>query len=118
MQPASQYSVLEYTLADAGGPREVVEDFLLAVDETTSNAVRHGSPPVGLRLWTAPGTLVCTVRDSGRGWDDPFAGYGPAHGDDLSAGGMGLWLARQLCDHVAIRHDERGNSVRLTSHWS
>ena len=31
---------------------------------------------------------------------------------------MGLWLARQLCDHVAIRGDEAGNSVRLTIHWS
>ena len=37
-------------LAAVGGPLEVVEDFLLAVDETTSNAVRHGGPPVGLRL--------------------------------------------------------------------
>ncbi len=80
-----------------------------------SNAVRHGRPPVGVRLWATVGTLVCTVRDAGRGWDSPFAGYGPAHGDDLAAGGMGLWLARQLCDHVAIRCDEGGVGVRLTS---
>jgi anti-sigma regulatory factor (Ser/Thr protein kinase) len=105
-------------LAAVDGPADLIEDFLLAVDEMASNGVRHGSPPVGLRLWTTPGTLVCTISDSGRGWDDPFAGYGPAHGTDLSHGGMGLWLARQLCDHVAIRRDERGNSVRLTSHWS
>lgn len=105
-------------LATVEGPADLIEDFLLAVDEMASNAVRHGQPPAGLRLWTAPGTLVCTITDSGPGWGDPFAGYGPAHGADLSYGGMGLWLARQLCDHVAIRRDERGTSVRLTTHWS
>ncbi|GAB3325391.1 sensor histidine kinase [Geodermatophilus aquaeductus] len=105
-------------LETVDGPRDVLEDFLMAVDEMASNAVRHGAPPAGLRLWTAPGRLVCTVRDSGRGWDDPFAGYGPAHGADLSHGGMGLWLARQLCDHVAIRRDEHGVSVRLSTAWT
>ena len=100
------------------GPHDMLEDFLLAVDEMASNAVRHGSPPAGLRLWTAPGRLVCTVTDAGSGWDDPFAGYGPAHGEDLSRGGMGLWLARQLCDHVAIRSDAQGSSVRLSTGWT
>ena len=45
----------------------------------------------------------------------PFAGYGPAHGDDLSHGGMGLWLARQLCDHVDILTGPDGVTVRLTT---
>ena len=102
-------------LAAVGGPREVVEDFLLAVDETTSNAVRHGGPPLGLRLWTSAERLVCTVTDHGPGLDDPFAGYGPAHGDDLSRGGMGVCLARQLCDHVDISSGPDGVTVRLTT---
>jgi anti-sigma regulatory factor (Ser/Thr protein kinase) len=102
-------------LAALRGPREVVEDFLLAVDETTSNAVRHGGPPLGLRLWTSAERLVCTVTDHGPGLDDPFAGYGPAHGDDLSRGGMGVWLARQLCDHVDISSGPDGVTVRLTT---
>lgn len=104
-------------LATVAGPEDLLEDFQLAVDEMTSNAVRHGARPVGLRLWTTPGTLVCTIGDGGAGPSDPFAGYGPAHGEDLSAGGMGLWLARQLCDHVALRRDADGNTVRLTSRW-
>ncbi|MCF6736454.1 sensor histidine kinase [Blastococcus sp. KM273129] len=107
-------------LAGLTAPADVVEDFLLAVDEMTSNAVRHGVPPVSLRLWTAPDRLVCTIADGGPGWDDPFAGYGPAHGDDLSRGGMGLWLARQLCDHVDIsggahHPGDGGVRVRLTT---
>ena len=102
-------------LAAVGGPREVVEDFLLAVDETTSNAVRHGGPPLGLRLWTSADRVVCAVTDHGAGLDDPFAGYGPAHGEDLSRGGMGVWLARQLCDHVDISSGPDGVTVRLTT---
>jgi anti-sigma regulatory factor (Ser/Thr protein kinase) len=102
-------------LATVDAPHDLIEDFLLAVDEMTSNAVRHGLPPVSLRLWTSNDRIVCVIGDGGPGWDDPFAGYGPAHGDDLSRGGMGLWLARQLCDHVDIDHGEHGVRVRLTT---
>jgi anti-sigma regulatory factor (Ser/Thr protein kinase) len=105
-------------LAHLTAHREAVEDFLLAVDEMTSNAVLHGRPPVTLRLWTSADRIVCSISDGGAGWDDPFAGYGPAHGDDLSRGGMGLWLARQLCDYVDIATagpDAAGVRVRLTT---
>ncbi|WNV76834.1 sensor histidine kinase [Geodermatophilus sp. DSM 44513] len=105
-------------LDTVAGPPDLVEDYLLAVDEMVSNATRHGRRPVGLRLWTPPGRLVCTIRDAGTGPTDPFAGYGPAHGEDLSHGGMGLWLARQLCDHVAISRDDQGSTVRLSTSWA
>jgi anti-sigma regulatory factor (Ser/Thr protein kinase) len=85
------------------------------VDEMTTNALRHGRPPVDLRLWADEKRLVCTVTDRGAGLQDPFIGYGPAHGDDLSLGGMGLWLARQLCDHVDITVTGDGVRVRLTT---
>jgi anti-sigma regulatory factor (Ser/Thr protein kinase) len=81
----------------------------------TTNALRHGRPPVDLRLWADADRLVCTVTDRGAGLQDPFIGYGPAHGDDLSLGGMGLWLARQLCDHVDITRTGDGVRVRLTT---
>jgi anti-sigma regulatory factor (Ser/Thr protein kinase) len=98
---------------------ELVADFLLAMDEMTSNAIRHGGSPVNLRLWIGADRVVCSIGDAGPGWDDPFAGYGPAHGDDLSRGGMGLWLARQLCDHVDVTSDGRNGSgvrIRLTTY--
>jgi anti-sigma regulatory factor (Ser/Thr protein kinase) len=97
------------------GSEPALEDFLLAVDEMTTNALRHGRPPVDLRLWADADRLVCTVTDRGTGLQDPFIGYGPAHGDDLSLGGMGLWLARQLCDHVDITATADGVRVRLTT---
>jgi len=101
-------------LATVDAPRDLIEDYLLAVDEMSSNAVRHGKPPVSLRLWVGEDRIVCTIDDHGPGFDDPFAGYGPAHGEDLSRGGMGLWLARQLCDHVDLSADDDGAHVRLT----
>jgi len=101
-------------LAGVPADPDVVQDFLLAVDEMTSNALRHGGRPIDLRLWIGTDRMVCTIGDRGTGWDDPFAGYGPAHGDDLSRGGMGLWLARQLCDHVDITSGPDGARVRLT----
>ena len=99
----------------APGSEPALEDFLLAVDEMTTNALRHGRPPVSLRMWANGEKLVCTITDRGAGFEDPFIGYGPAHGSDLSLGGMGLWLARQLCDHVDITPDGDGVQVRLTT---
>jgi anti-sigma regulatory factor (Ser/Thr protein kinase) len=103
----------EARLPEGSGP--ALEDFLLAVDEMTTNALRHGRPPVDLRLWAGEKRLVCTITDHGAGLQDPFIGYGPAHGADLSLGGMGLWLARQLCDHVDITMADEGVRVRLTT---
>ena len=54
-------------LATVDAPRDVIEDFLLAVDEMTSNALRHGRPPVGLRLWVGGDRIVCTIADRGPG---------------------------------------------------
>jgi anti-sigma regulatory factor (Ser/Thr protein kinase) len=95
--------------------REVEEDFHLAVSEIAANAFRHGRPPVSARLWAGPDRLVCTVSDAGTGFRDVTAGYQPAHGDDLSRGGMGLWLARKLCDHVDLIRGQGGLTVRLVT---
>jgi anti-sigma regulatory factor (Ser/Thr protein kinase) len=102
-------------LAALGGDRDLTEDLHLAIDEIAANAVRHGGPPVRLRLWGSADHVVCTISDRGPGMADPFAGYGPAHGNDLSRGGMGLWLARQLVDHVDVVDDGPGLTVRLTT---
>jgi len=89
------------------------EDLHLAISEMAANAFRHGGRPVGARLWASADRLVCTISDGGRGVD-PLRGYWPAHGQDLSRGGMGLWLARKLCDHVDLMSDS-GTTVRLAT---
>jgi anti-sigma regulatory factor (Ser/Thr protein kinase) len=88
------------------------EDFTIAVNEIVTNALRHGRPPIRLRLWATPRRSLCTVADGGYGIDDPLAGYGPAPAD-VSRGGMGLWLARQLCDRVQLSTTAAGFTARL-----
>ena len=91
-------------------------DLHLAASEVAANAFRHGRPPVSARVWADRDTVVCTITDSGRGHDDPFAGFVPAHGDDLANGGMGLWLARKLWDSVDLTPGPTGGlAVRLAT---
>ena len=95
--------------------REQREDLHLAVAEIAANAFRHGTPPIAARVWSNGEQIVCTVSDRGTSWADPFSGYLPAHGFDLSNGGMGLWLARKLWDHVDVLPGADGLTVRLSS---
>ncbi|MCW2677673.1 MAG: putative anti-sigma regulatory factor, serine/threonine protein kinase [Modestobacter sp.] len=95
--------------------REQREDLHLAVSEIAANAFRHGVRPVSARVWAAADRVVCTVRDRGTCYGDPLAGFQPAHGADLSRGGMGLWLARKLWDHVDLLPGPGGLTVRLSS---
>jgi hypothetical protein len=59
--------------------------------------------------------VVCVISDRGTTYTDPLSGFTPAHGLDLSLGGMGLWLARKLWDHVDVLPSGTGLSVRLSS---
>jgi anti-sigma regulatory factor (Ser/Thr protein kinase) len=95
--------------------RDRGEDLHLAVSEIAANAFRHGVPPVSARVWADGERVVCTITDRGTGYDDPLAGFQPAHGADLSRGGMGLWLARKLWDHVDLLPGPAGLTVRLSS---
>ncbi|MGY1916960.1 anti-sigma factor RsbA family regulatory protein [Blastococcus sp. SYSU DS0973] len=90
-------------------------DLHFAVSEIASNAFRHGSRPVSARVWATADRLVCTISDHGGGFDVPFAGFRPAHGVDLANGGMGLWLARKLWDHVDVLPEQVGCTVRLST---
>jgi anti-sigma regulatory factor (Ser/Thr protein kinase) len=102
-------------LRGRAGNRDVEEDFHLAASEIAANAFRHGTPPVSAALWATPDRLVCTISDAGTSYRDTTAGYQPAHGNDLSRGGMGLWLARKLCDHVDLIPGPGGLTVRLVT---
>lgn len=94
---------------------DLAEDLHLAVSEVAANAFRHGQPPVSARVWAGDGQLVCEISDRGSGFADPLAGFQPAHGPDLGRGGMGLWLARKLFDHVDLLPGADGLTVRLVT---
>ena len=107
---------LRRALASVVPDPDLVADLHLAASEVAANAFRHGRPPVSARLWADDTALVCRITDSGPGFDDPFAGFLPAHGDDLGAGGMGLWLARKLWDSVDLLPGTAGGfTVRLAT---
>ncbi|MDT0274309.1 sensor histidine kinase [Blastococcus goldschmidtiae] len=95
--------------------RDQRQDTLLAGAEIAANAFRHGRPPVSARVWADARTLVVTISDRGSGFADPLAGFQPAHGPDLGRGGMGLWLARKLFDHVDLLPGPDGLTVRLAT---
>ena len=95
--------------------RDLQGDLHLAAAEIAANAFRHGVRPVSARVWAEGDRLVCVISDCGTSYSDPFSGFAPAHGTDLSRGGMGLWLARKLWDHVDLLPTEAGLSVRLST---
>jgi anti-sigma regulatory factor (Ser/Thr protein kinase) len=95
--------------------RDQQEDLHLAAAEIAANAFRHGTRPVSAQVWADGDRIVCVISDRGTTYTDPLSGFVPAHGLDLSVGGMGLWLARKLWDHVDVLPTREGLSVRLST---
>lgn len=93
----------------AGLHRERVAELVLAVNELTTNTIRHAGSNGMLRVWSEAGKLICQVEDAGR-IGDPLAGRKRG---SLGAGGLGLWMVHQLCDLVEVRTGAAGNTVRV-----
>ena len=95
-------------------PDTIVQDLLIGVTEAVTNAQRHGRPPVLVRIWAAPGGIVVTVHDAGRGPADRLAGLIPAPSSTPNRRlGLGLWVMHQLDIDVALRHADDGFTVRI-----
>ncbi|MFC0003768.1 sensor histidine kinase [Micromonospora siamensis] len=90
-----------------------MEDLVVAVSEAVTNGLRHGRPSVRLRVWAGEDRIVVAVTDRGSGPAYPFAGLLPT--GDGAAGGLGLWITHQSCNHVAHYRDADGFTVRLTA---
>ncbi|WP_198168061.1 ATP-binding protein [Herbidospora yilanensis] len=82
-----------------------LDDFVLAVHEAVTNAMRYAQSPRVLRLWCEDDRVLCEVSDGGPG----IAG-GPSR---TPTGGRGLWLMRRLTTIVVSTAPE-GTTVRLT----
>jgi anti-sigma regulatory factor (Ser/Thr protein kinase) len=85
-------------------------DLVVAINELTSNSVRHGGGSGVLRSWCDGEVTVHEVRDHGR-VDDPLLGRMPPPVD--RQGGRGLWMVHHLCDLVQLRSGDRGTTVRV-----
>ena len=102
---------LRHAVADwagrAGLPDQRAADFVIAVHEIATNAIRHGSPVARLALQIAGTTAQAEIRDSGRWRLEPPAAAAPA------GLGMGLYVARRVCDQVTIHRGVTGSTVTL-----
>jgi anti-sigma regulatory factor (Ser/Thr protein kinase) len=86
-------------------------NFVLAINEITTNAARHAYGRGRLRLWRHDDVLWCEVSDNGPGISRAMLEQShrrrPGH-----LGGHGLWLARQIFDSVGIE-TSRSSGTRV-----
>jgi anti-sigma regulatory factor (Ser/Thr protein kinase) len=104
---------VEEASRDAGLDPSRVDDWITAVNELMTNAVRHGGGRGRVRLWRGA-RLTCEVSDGGPGFpaDDYLARRErPAV---TATGGIGLWIVRQLTDSVHINSGPGGTTARIS----
>ena len=94
-----------------------LEDFVVAVNELLTNAVRHGGGSGQVELWREDGSVVCEVVDRGTGLADPRPDR-PARPTANEPGGWGLWLAGELTDKIDIQTGAEGTTVRISTRGS
>jgi anti-sigma regulatory factor (Ser/Thr protein kinase) len=111
--PAVRRMVTEHA-ERAGLSPQRTEDLVLAVNELTTNTVRHGGGTGILALWADDDQLVCQLADNGC-LSDPLAGRIPVPPDALG-GGRGLLLVNQLCDLVRVHTTSAGTTIRAYLH--
>ncbi|MEH1168538.1 ATP-binding protein [Micromonospora sp. CPCC 205539] len=91
-----------------------LDDFVLAINELITNAVRHGGGRGWLRLWREPEALICEIADHGQGITPQRLGDRRRPAAD-TAGGWGLWLARELTDAMEVATSTAGTVVRISA---
>lgn len=106
-----RHAVASYA-RESGLADQRLEDFVLAVNELITNAIRHGGGHGRLRMWRDGAGVTCEVSDTGLGMatDQVISRERPAPG---TAGGWGLWLARKLSDEMAVQTGPDGTTVRV-----
>ena len=73
---------------------EAADDFVIAVNEIATNAVRHGSPKASLRLWVTEGAGLAEIRDTGQ-WPAAMAPTALPRRPPSKAGWA--WRSRAWC---------------------
>ncbi|WFE45204.1 anti-sigma factor RsbA family regulatory protein [Verrucosispora sp. WMMD1129] len=110
---AAQARAAVHQVGQGGLRDDEFDDFVVAISETVTNGLRHGSPPVRFRLWAGAERIVATVSDAGPGPQNPYAGLLPSANG--VPGGLGLWITHQSCNHVTYHRDDQGFTLRLTA---
>ena len=86
-------------------------EFVFAVNEAVTNAIRHGRPDaagtIGVTIDSSGDTLVCAVSDSG-----DFQAV-PAESDPLAERGRGFTFMTRFTDELDVSTSRDGTTVRL-----
>jgi anti-sigma regulatory factor (Ser/Thr protein kinase) len=96
-------TVLAHATA-AGMPEGRALDVMLAVHELAANAVEHGGGTGRLRMSVTNRELICQVSDPGAAVQTSQWPYEPGHG---------LWLVRQIADHINVNCGPAGSQVTV-----
>lgn len=100
---------------------EALYFLLLAIEELVTNCIAYGYDDAGehtiaLSLSVADHKLTMTVIDDGHPFD-PLAAPPPDLSLDIQhrpLGGLGIFLLRELADHMAYEHLDNTNRLTLT----
>ena len=104
-------AAVEAHVGQAGLSEDRASDVVLAVHELAANAIAHGAGRGRLRLWDLTGALSCEIADGGTpGTTDSSDTVNPWP----TADGHGLWLVRQVADHLDLRSGPRGTRAVVT----
>jgi anti-sigma regulatory factor (Ser/Thr protein kinase) len=98
-------------MAERHGFGDRAGDLVLALDEVIANAQEHGTPPILIDAWV-DGRVVVEVRDNGAGFE-PHRVWASHPPDRFGTRGRGLWITRQLTDHVQVACGDLGTVVRI-----
>ncbi len=104
-----------HDLARRAGYGQRAHDLALAINELLANAQEHGAAPIRLVADVGPDDGVhVEVSDSGAGfdWGEAVREHPPAPD---SRRGRGLWIVRQLVDHVTVERNGH-DSTRVRVH--
>jgi anti-sigma regulatory factor (Ser/Thr protein kinase) len=92
----------------------LVNSCVLTVSELVTNALRHGLPPLGLRVRRRVGGVRIDVNDAR---PEPLDTNGQPQPADLAESGRGLGIVRQVADDLGSEHIP-GDGKNVYASWN